>query len=63
MPEPIDEESAKLAIEYGITIFRALIRQTENTTVAIIANSAMLQASDPKAEVHQAGGLLRPLSP
>jgi hypothetical protein len=39
-----DKEATAKALEYGITIFKALSVQTKNITEAMIANSAMLQA-------------------
>ena len=38
-----DENSAKLAIQYGVTIFKTLRQQTEKITESMIATSALVQ--------------------
>lgn len=40
---PEQDTAARAAIEYGITIFRALRAQTQNITEAMLSVSALLQ--------------------
>ena len=42
MPD-VNDQAARRAIEYGITIFKTLRAHTKNITEAMIATSAMLQ--------------------